>query len=273
MALTLVLPSFFRRYNVTRLAVTLLVAFFFGSLFWRQGDNVNTVAGVLNVAGVLFASSLFMGITDCLTVQHIASQQRSIMYRERAAGYYGSFAFAAAQQITELPYLAFQSILYCSIVYWMVWFQRDAGKFFLFILYFFLTFTFFVAFGLAAVALTPAAALANVLSSFFFGFFNLFAGFIVSQPQMPLWFKYWVPFMDPVFWSIYGLSISQMGSLDDVYITDLAGKTTTVPEFLAERFNWHHSMLWVIVAILAGFTLLFSFIAALALKYINYQRR
>ena len=28
----------------------------------------------------------------------------------------------------EIIYLSVQSLIYCSIVYWMCWFQRDAGK-------------------------------------------------------------------------------------------------------------------------------------------------
>ena len=103
-------------YNLTRLAVTLGVAFVFGSLFWRQGDNATTVVGVLNIAGVLFSSVLFLGITDCLTVQHIIALQRTVMYRERAAGYYGVLPFALAQQVVEIPYLAGQAVIYSAIV-------------------------------------------------------------------------------------------------------------------------------------------------------------
>ena len=48
-------------YNLTRFAITILVGLIFGSLFWRQGDNRQTVTGVLNIMGVLFSSVLFMG--------------------------------------------------------------------------------------------------------------------------------------------------------------------------------------------------------------------
>lgn len=36
-------------YNLTRAAVTTLIGFSFGGMFWRQGDNRSTVAGVLNI--------------------------------------------------------------------------------------------------------------------------------------------------------------------------------------------------------------------------------
>lgn len=32
------------------------------------------------------------------------------------------------QGCVEIIYLSVQSLVYCSIVYWMCWFQRDAGE-------------------------------------------------------------------------------------------------------------------------------------------------
>lgn len=259
-------------YNLTRAAVTLLVAFVFGTLFWRKGDQSNTASGVLDIAGVLFSSVLFLGITDCLTVQHIVALQRTVMYRERAAGYYGVLPFALAQQAVEIPYLLVQAIIYSCIVYWCVYFAVDAGKFFWFVLYFFETLLYFVFFGMMAVALTPAVALANVFCALFFGVFNLFSGFLKPQPAMPVYWKYWVPWANPVAWSIYGLSVSQLGNNGES-IVDFTGTTTTVSQFLAQRFNWHSYMEGPIVAILFGYAVLFSAATVLALKYINYQRR
>jgi energy-coupling factor transporter ATP-binding protein EcfA2 len=68
-------------YNLTRALVTLGVAFVFGSLFWRQGDKVTTPGGVLNVTGLIFSSVLFIGITNCLTIQHLIATQRTVFYR------------------------------------------------------------------------------------------------------------------------------------------------------------------------------------------------
>jgi ABC-type multidrug transport system ATPase subunit/ABC-type multidrug transport system permease subunit len=260
-------------YNLTRLVVTLGIAFVFGSLFWRQGNHTTTVVGVLNIAGVLFSSCLFLGIMNCLTVMNVVAMQRTVMYRERAAGYYHVLPFTLAQQAVEIPYLVVQAVLFSCIVYFMVYFAIDAGKFFLFLLFFLLTLAYFVVFGMFAVALTPVVALANVFCSFFFGFFNLFCGFLLPQPLMPVYYKYWIYWMNPVSWSLYSLAISQLGDLNDQYITSFNGQVMSVPAFLAERFNWHRYMMWIIVPILLGFTALFSFLTYIALKKINYQRR
>ena len=62
-------------------------------------------------------------------------------------------------------------------------------------LFFFLTLLYFVVFGIAAVALTPAVALANVLCSFFFGMWNLTCGFLIPSPAIP---PYWFYYINPV---------------------------------------------------------------------------
>lgn len=260
-------------YNLTRLVVTLGIAFVFGSLFWRQGNDTSTVTGVLDIAGVLFASVLFLGIMNCLTCQHTVALQRTVMYRERAAGYYHILPFALAQQAVEIPYLLVQTVLFSCIVYYMVYFAVDAGKFFLFMLFFFLTLLYFVIFGMFAVALTPVVALANVFCSFFFGFWNLFCGFLIPQPAMPVYWKYWIYYLNPVTWSLYSLAISQLSDLDDEIIRNFEGELMPVPEFLEERFGWEYSMMWSIVPILLSFAGLFSVLTYLALKKINYQRR
>ena len=79
--------------------------------------------------------------------------------------------------------------------------------------------------------------------------------------------------MNPVTWSLYSLAISQLGDLNDQDIQSFNGEVMPVPEFLAERFNWHRYMMWPIVPILLGFAGLFSVLTYVALKRINYQRR
>jgi ABC-type multidrug transport system permease subunit len=122
------------------------------------------------------------------------------IFRERAAGYYAVLPYALAQQLVELPWLALQTIVYCSIVYWAAWLVPggpNAGRFFLFCMFFYVTLTIFTILGVAAVNLTPNVAMANVFCSFLFGFFNLFSGFLLPYPSIPVWYQ-WVFWLNPV---------------------------------------------------------------------------
>ncbi|KAL6781800.1 hypothetical protein ACKKBF_B09460 [Auxenochlorella protothecoides x Auxenochlorella symbiontica] len=259
-------------YNITRFASTILIALVFGSMFWRLGSDRTTVSGVLNIMGVIFSSTLFVGISNCLTVQHVISTQRTVFWRERAAGLYGVLPFAAAQQLVELPYILIQAVVYVSIVYWMIWFQRDAGAFFWFLFLFFLTLCYFTFFGVMAVSITPNVAFGNVFCSFFFGAWNLLCGFLIPEPAIP---RYWVWFyyINPVSWSLYSLVIAQLKDFGDEYIVGLDGVESSIPDFLESYFNFKASMLGPSVAILFGYSVLFIAITVFALFKINYQSR
>ncbi len=92
----------------------------------------------------------------------------------------------------EVPYILVQSIIYVSAVYWSIWFARDAAKFFWWLLYFFLTLCYFTFFGVMNTCLTPTVAFSNVLSSFFFGFWNLLSGVWASLALCPCVLQFWV---------------------------------------------------------------------------------
>ncbi|CAF2050592.1 unnamed protein product [Brassica rapa subsp. trilocularis] len=55
----------------------------------------------------------------------------------------------------------------------------------------FLTFTFY---GMMAVAMTPNHHMASVVFSAFYGIWNLFSGFLLPRPSMPVWWEwyYWL---------------------------------------------------------------------------------
>jgi hypothetical protein len=67
---------------------------------------------VLNVMGALYAATLFLGVPNASTVQPVLSVERSVMYRERAAGI---LPFAIANVTCQL--LRAESMSNCSQVF------------------------------------------------------------------------------------------------------------------------------------------------------------
>lgn len=51
----------------------------------------------------MYSSVLFIGVNNCSTVQPVVATERSVFYRERAAGMYSSFPYALAQVCGWLP--------------------------------------------------------------------------------------------------------------------------------------------------------------------------
>lgn len=57
-------------------------------------ENANDLRIVI---GAMYAAVLFVGINNCSTVQPVVSIERTVFYRERAAGMYSALPYAIAQ--------------------------------------------------------------------------------------------------------------------------------------------------------------------------------
>lgn len=58
------------------------------------------------VIGAMYSSVLFIGINNCSTVQPVVSVERTVFYREKAAGMYSALPYAIAQ-VTRLVHFIF----------------------------------------------------------------------------------------------------------------------------------------------------------------------
>lgn len=67
-------------------------AHIYSGWFCRQ-----TQQDVLNVMGALYAAVLFLGVNNASSVQPVVAVERTVFYRERAAGMYSSIPYAIAQ--------------------------------------------------------------------------------------------------------------------------------------------------------------------------------
>lgn len=61
--------------------------------------NRNDVQDIMNGVGSMYASVLFLGIQNAMTIQHVVGVERTVFYRERVAGMYSSMPYAIAQVI------------------------------------------------------------------------------------------------------------------------------------------------------------------------------
>lgn len=134
---------------------------------------------VFNVMGALFICITFLGTSNASGVQPVVSLERPVFYRERAAGMYAVGPFALSQGLVELPYILVQSILYGVVTYFLIRFEFSAAKFFWYLLFTYLTLTFFTFYGMMAVAISPALHLATIMSSMFYSIWFIFAGFFI----------------------------------------------------------------------------------------------
>lgn len=106
---------------------------------------------------------------------------------ERMCDRGGSLIFGCfgVQISVEWPYVFVQALVYSLIVYSSVQFEWQAGRFLLYFFFMFFTLLYFTYWGMMCVAITPNAQIAAIVSSAFYGLWNLFSGFSIARPVQP----------------------------------------------------------------------------------------
>ncbi|KAK7336922.1 hypothetical protein VNO77_17475 [Canavalia gladiata] len=132
------------------------------------------------------------------------------------------------------------------------------------------TFLYFNYYGMMSVAMTPNQHISSIVSSAFYAVWNLFSGFIIPQPRIPVWWR-WYSWANPIAWSLYGLLASQYGDIKQSI--ESSEGTTTVEAFLRDFFGFKHDFLGVVAVVIIAFPVVFALIFAISLKKLNFQRR
>lgn len=223
--------------------------------------------------GALYGATLFICFNNASTVQNMVSVERSVYYREKAAGLYSSIPYALSQVLIEVPYVFLQATMYSLIIYSMLGFEWTAAKFFWFYYITLVSLLQFTYYGMMMVAITPNVILASIVSAFFSTLFNLYSGFLIPRPAIPGWWI-WYYWACPLAWIVYGLIASQFGDLTTrVSIVGDETRIITVKQYLKEYFGFEHSFLPVVGPMILFWMVFFAAIFIFAIKYLNFQRR
>ncbi|KAL6537750.1 Pleiotropic drug resistance protein 2 [Orobanche hederae] len=220
------------QYNAIRFFTTVIIGVMFGVIFWQKGDKISGQQDFLNFLGATYVAVLFLGASNASAIQSVVDIERTVFYRERAAGMYSELPYAFAQVAIETIYVAIQTLVYSLLLYSMIGYQWTGVKFFYFY-FIFMCFTYFSMYRMMVVALTPGYQIAAIVMSFFLSFWNLFSGFLVPRPLIPIWWR-WYYWASPVAWTIYGLFTSQLGDLERELETTGNISRVTVKNFLKE---------------------------------------
>jgi hypothetical protein len=69
--------------------------------------------------GSMYSAVLFIGIMNCTSVQLVVAVERTVFYRERAAGMYSAFPYAFGQVIVSpgnLFRIPFSAVVFCIVL-------------------------------------------------------------------------------------------------------------------------------------------------------------
>ncbi|KAF3450693.1 hypothetical protein FNV43_RR06782 [Rhamnella rubrinervis] len=263
-------------YNLVRYFFTFAAALVVGTIFWQVVSTSSVFrdnsTDLNTIIGAMYLAVLFIGINNCSTVQPIVAVERTVFYRERAAGMYAALPHAIAQVIVEIPYIFVQTAYYSLIVFAMVSFQWTTAKFFWFFFISFFSFLYFTYYGMMTVSITPNHQAAAIFASAFYALFTLFSGFFIPKPIIPKWWS-WYYYICPVAWTVYGLIVTQYGDIEDTI--KVAGMTPdpTIEWYVENHYGYDMNFMWPTAAILVGFAVFFALMVAVGIKVLSFQTR
>ncbi|WZY81874.1 hypothetical protein YC2023_028258 [Brassica napus] len=261
----------FPQYNSIRFLMTIAFGVLFGLIFWQTGTKIEKEQDLNNFFGAMYAAVLFLGATNAAAVQPVIAIERTVFYREKAAGMYSAIPYAISKVAVEIMYNTIQTGVYTLILYSMIGYDWTVTKFFWFYYYMLTSFIYFTLYGMMLMALTTNPQIAGICMSFFVVLWNLFSGFLIPRPQIPIWWR-WYYWATPVAWTLYGIITSQVGDKDSIVqitgVGDMSLKT-----LLKNGFGFEHDFLPVVAAVHIAWILLFAFVFAYGIKFINFQRR
>ncbi|XP_058203394.1 ABC transporter G family member 39-like isoform X1 [Rhododendron vialii] len=259
------------QYNAIRFFITIVIGAIFGFILWKKGQQMTKAQDLINLMGAMYAALLFLGATNASSVQAIVNIERTVFYRERAAGMYSALPYAFSQVAIEVVYVTIQTLVYSLILYSMIGFEWKVGKVLWFSYYLLMCFIYFTMYGMMVAALTPNVQIAAIVMIFFLSLWNLFCGFLIPRPQIPIWWR-WYYWASPMAWTLYGLVTSQVGDKDVLLEVPGAGDVQ-LKLFLKYYWGFEYDFLPAVAVAHVCWVIVFFFVFAYGIKCFNFQKR
>jgi hypothetical protein len=181
------------------LGQTVVLLIIIGFAFFRLGrDQPDVIARI----GLLFFIPVNASFAVLFPIINVFPLGRQIMRRERFTGLYRTSSFYLAKLCVEIPSQLLQRFLFYVILYWMVGFQANAGKFFIFLAINQLQILCSIGLGFCIGAVSPTVEIGSIIAPALNVIFFLFGGNLLPSP--PPWFV-WLRWISPITYSYLAL--------------------------------------------------------------------
>ena len=170
-----------------------------GSLFY--GESFDT-SGAFSRGGALFFSILFLGWLQ-LTELMKAVSGRAVVARHRDYAFYRPSAVSIARVVTDLPVIAIQVCIFGVIMYFMTNLVLDAGSFWIYLLFVYITTILLTALYRMFASLSPEIDTAVRFSGIALNLLVIYTGYVIPKTQLLsryIWFG-WLYWVNPLSYS------------------------------------------------------------------------
>ncbi|KAL3657130.1 hypothetical protein V7S43_017924 [Phytophthora oleae] len=279
-------------YSLTRMYLSIFLAVLFGLIFVTN-DDYASYSGLNSGVGMVFMSGFFSSMAVFQSVMPLTCLERESFYRERASQTYNAFWYFMASTLAEIPYCFVSSLIFTAIFYWFVGFTgfTTAVVFWLASALLVLMFVYLGQFFAYAM---PSEEVAQIVGILFNSIFMMFIGFSPPAYAIPsgyTWLYDICPFKFPIAilialvfadcdteptWNettqAYENVNSQLGCQSMADAPETVGHIT-IKGYTEEYFGMKHHQIARNFGITIGIIVLFRIWAALALRFINHQKK
>ncbi|KAF1989863.1 ABC drug exporter AtrF [Aulographum hederae CBS 113979] len=196
-------------YLYGKLFVSVIVGIFNGFTFYMLGNSVQDMQNRMFTSFliVMFPPTIVNAVVPKF-YQNMALWQA----REMPSRIYGWIPFSTAMVVSEIP-----AAIVGGLVYWLLWYyptglptdSSTAGYVFLMTMLFFL---FQASWGQWICAFAPSFTVISNVLPFFFVIFSLFNGVVRPYASLPVFWRYWLYYLNPSTWWIGGVIAATLSS-------------------------------------------------------------
>ncbi|GMF50703.1 unnamed protein product [Phytophthora fragariaefolia] len=286
-------------YNLTRLVISLFLGLVFGLVY--VSAEFKSYQGINSGLGMVFISTVFIGMVSFISILPMAFEERAAFYRERASQTYNALWYFVSFTIVELPYVFMGAALFTIIYYPMVGLEGfvDGVVYWINVA---LMILFQAYMGQLLVFALPSIEVAAVIGILFNAICLLVMGFNPPAMQIPQGYK-WLYAIAPLRYSFSALAAiafgkcsneelvnimeasASLGGLASLDMSDyphgcqiVQNAPATVGEipvqtYVEAVFGIKHAHIGQYFGTMVGMIVFFRVLTALAMRYINHQQR
>lgn len=255
-------------YTGARIANAVFMSIIMGLVFLQ----LEVSEWFLFYSGSLFAVTFVSFLNNAIVPIALASRQ--VVYKQTSAGLYGEGAHNLAVLAAHLPISALADFLFATILYLIVGYSRDGGRWAFFCLIIFLMDLAISVLYRSFSYITPSQELAMIVSSLFTAVGLSTGGFFVVRDQVPNYLV-WLLYISPFFWAVNSAANNEFSDpkYQVPYAQGSVGGQTQGQAFLAafsflDGVGWK----WLGVGILLFYYLIFGLVVQpLLLKLVRYE--
>ncbi|KAF4555898.1 ABC-2 type transporter-like protein 6 [Elsinoe fawcettii] len=254
--------------TLSNIAGQVVIALIISSIYY---GTPNSTQGFTAKGATIFFAVLINALNAISEINTLYAQ-RPIVEKHASYAFYHPFAEALAGYISDIPIKFVLAIVFNVILYFITGLRREAGPFFIFFLFAFLTTltmsAIFRTLGAATKTISQAMALAGVMTLALVNY----AGYQLPVPTMKPWFG-WIRFINPVFYSFEAMIANEFHNqqfpcasitpaytprIGDSFICGVIGAvpgelTVNGDRYISINYEYTYAHVWRNLGILLGF--------------------